>query len=106
MSADLSKSREVDLQQHRNDHQPDEYRHRQIHPSQLHAAEGLEGTREEITEPDAGADAKNDPKTQVAFEETERCLFERKLGRVRLLRHGRFSFVLRAAALPIRSSSF
>ena len=60
--------REVDLQQHGNDHQPDQHGHRQVDLGDLGRADGLEDAGQDMPERDAGHDAKRDPDGQVAFE--------------------------------------
>ena len=60
----------INLEQHGNDHQPDQDRHRQIDLHDLHVADGLEWLRQKVTERDARDDAKRDPGSQVTFEES------------------------------------
>src|SRR3546814_20129089 len=64
----LGEGREVDLQQHRDDHQPDEDRDRQVYLRDLGRADRVEDRREEMAEGDADNDAEGDPEGQVALE--------------------------------------
>jgi hypothetical protein len=48
---------EIDLDQHRHDHQPDQHRDRDVDLGHRHAAERLKGRRDEPAEHDAGQDA-------------------------------------------------
>ena len=73
MLADLLQRAEVDLQQHRNDHHPDQQADGKIDLGDLEAADGLKWSRERLTEEDAGYDAKEDPKRQIALEGAHRC---------------------------------
>ena len=68
MLANLPERAEVDLQQHRNDHQPDQRGDRQIHLGDLGCADDVEDARHKLTECDADDDAEEDPDGQVAFE--------------------------------------
>ncbi len=64
----LPKSGEVDFEQHRNDHQPDEHRDRQIHFGHRCRAKDAEQAGQRLSERDASHDAERDPERQVAFE--------------------------------------
>src|SRR3546814_5082454 len=64
----LGEGREVDFQQHRDDHQPDEDRDRQVYLRELGRADRVEDRREEMAEGDADNDAEGDPEGQVALE--------------------------------------
>jgi hypothetical protein len=68
VAADLAERGEVDLQQHRNDHQPDQCGDRQIDMGDRCRADCLEQTRHELAEEDAGDDAQSDPQCEVALE--------------------------------------
>jgi hypothetical protein len=68
MPAHLAQRRKVDLDQHRDDHQPDQHRHRQVHIRNLGGSDGLEERRKDIAEADTSHDAKGDPDRQVALE--------------------------------------
>ena len=60
---------EVDLDQHRNDHQPDQHRDRQIDLGDLGGADRLEQRpAPAMAERDAGDDAEADPEREIAFE--------------------------------------
>ena len=71
-SATWPQRAEVDLQQHRHDHQPDQHRHRQVDLGHVIAAERLERRRQQLAEDDAGDDAERDPERQIALEGAER----------------------------------
>jgi hypothetical protein len=68
------KRAQVDLEQHGNDHQPDQDRHRQIDLRHLQLADGLECAVEEVAQGDAGHDAQGNPQGQVAFEKPHRII--------------------------------
>jgi hypothetical protein len=70
-------SGEVDLEQHGNDHQPDEHRDRQIDFGDRRRAKGAEQTGQHLSERNASHDAERDPKRQVAFERPYRGRFRR-----------------------------
>ena len=59
---------EIDLHQHRDDHQPDQHRHRQIDLGDFGRADDVEDAGEEMAKRHAGDDAQSDPQGQVAFE--------------------------------------
>jgi hypothetical protein len=59
---------EVDLHQHRDDHDPDQQAHRQIDLRDFHAADGLEYAGQELSERDARHDAQEHPDGQVPLE--------------------------------------
>jgi hypothetical protein len=52
---------EIDLDQHRHDHQPDQHRDRDVDLREVHAAERLERRGQQLAEHDAGDDAERDP---------------------------------------------
>ena len=64
---------EIDLEQHRNDHQPDQDRNGQVDVSHFHATDRMKERGHDLTQSDAGKDAEEHPDGQVAFEDTERC---------------------------------
>src|SRR3546814_15763850 len=64
----LGEGREVDPQQHRDDHQPDEDRDRQVYLRDLGRADRVEDRREEMAEGDADNEAEGEPEGQVALE--------------------------------------
>jgi len=59
---------EIDLEQHRHDHQPDQHRNRNVDLGGRHAAERLERRRQQAAEHDAGNDAERDPQGEIALE--------------------------------------
>jgi hypothetical protein len=62
---------DVDLQQHRDDHQPDQHRHRQVDLGHLHASDRLERGREPVAEGNTGNDAERHPDRQVPLEHAQ-----------------------------------
>ena len=70
---DLAERGEVDLEQHRHDHQPDQRRHRQVDPGDLRRADGVEEAGQELAEGDAGDDAERHPEGELAFEDGHAC---------------------------------
>jgi hypothetical protein len=73
--AHLAERAEVDLEQHRDDHQPDQDRDRQVDAGDLHAADRLKHAGEELAERDACRDAKRDPQGQKSFEHRHGFVF-------------------------------
>src|SRR3546814_2565769 len=69
VAADLTKRSEVDLEKHRDDHQPDQYRHRQVDLGNFHRADGMKCARQKMAERDADDNAQRDPEGQVAFKD-------------------------------------
>src|SRR6202043_2224709 len=67
--AHLAQRAEVDLQKHRDDHQPDQPGHRQIDPSDFRARDGREQPGQEMPERDARDDAQGHPEREIAFEQ-------------------------------------
>src|SRR6202000_208065 len=70
--AHLAEGTEVDLQKHRNNHQPDEPGYRQIDPGDFRARNGGEQPGQKMPECDARDDTERDPKRQITFEEVHR----------------------------------
>ncbi len=69
MLAHLAKRAEIDLQQHRDDHQPDEASHRQIDPRDLRAGNDGKRTGHEMPEGYARDDAQRHPQREIPFEQ-------------------------------------
>ena len=69
MTANLSDRSEVHLQQHGNDHQPDEHGDRQVDVSNLGASDGMKDAGQQMAERHADDDAERDPQGQGAFEQ-------------------------------------
>lgn len=63
--ANLVQGAEIDLHQHRDDHDPDEEAHRNIDPRQLHPAKRLKQARRELTGQDAGNGDQTEPRVAV-----------------------------------------
>jgi hypothetical protein len=61
MLPDLAQRAEVHLEQHRDDHHPDQQAHRQVDLGDFHAADGLEHAGRELAQGDAGDDAQQHP---------------------------------------------
>ena len=59
---------EVDLHQHRDDHEPDQHGHRQVDLGDLRRSDRVEHGRQRVTERDAHDDAEPDPEGQVTLE--------------------------------------
>ena len=75
---DLAQRGEIDLEQHRHDHQPDQHRDRQIDLRHGRIADDVEHARQQLAEGDAGDDAERHPKGEEAFEHTHRGLARRR----------------------------
>ena len=65
---DLPERGQVDLEQHRHDHQPDQHSDRQIDLRDRRRAERMEQARHGLPERDADDDAERDPERQIALE--------------------------------------
>jgi len=61
MFPDLMQGGKIDLQQHGDNHQPDQNRHRHIDLGDLHPADGMKGRGQEMPQGHAGNDAQGDP---------------------------------------------
>ena len=70
---------EVDLQQHRHDHQPDQHRDRQIDLRDRRVAEHMEHARHDLPQDDADDDAERDPERQEALEHVHGRLRHRRV---------------------------
>ncbi len=68
MRADFAQRTKVHFHQHRNDHHPDQQANRQIDVRDLHAADGLENARQQLSQANPGNDTQENPYRQVAFE--------------------------------------
>jgi len=76
---DLRQAGEVHLDQHRDDHHPDEQAYGQVHLGDFHVADGLKDLGQHLAQHDADHDAQKDPNSQVALEDAHgrRVGFER-----------------------------
>jgi hypothetical protein len=79
---------EIDLDQHRDDHYPDQQPHGQIDLSHLKSADALEHAGRELAQADAHHDTQEDPYRQVALEDTHWCASSPLGGCFTLGRHG------------------
>ena len=68
--ADLVQGMKVDLEQHRQDHQPYQHGHRHVHARDLQAADSTEHVGECMPQDDADRDAQQHPQAQVTLEKT------------------------------------
>lgn len=68
MGAHLTKRREVDLEQHGNDHQPDEDGDRDIYLSDRRRADGAKRSGNRLSENDASDNTERDPNAEITFE--------------------------------------
>ena len=68
MFANFMQRTKVNLDEHRNDHDPDQKSNRQINLSDLHASNGLEHTWKELSECNSRNDAKKYPNGEVTLE--------------------------------------
>ena len=59
---DLMKRGKIDLDEHRDDHQPDENRNRQVHLRDFGGADQVKDTGEKMTQDDTNDDTETDPK--------------------------------------------
>ncbi|MNN40679.1 hypothetical protein D3C81_1547610 [compost metagenome] len=67
----LAQCRKIDLQQHGDDHYPDQQANRQVDLRVFHAADGLEHVRHDLPQRNADDDAQRDPDGEVALEEPD-----------------------------------
>ena len=72
MLANLAERAEVDADQHRDNHDPDEYTDRQIYLRDFKRSDRLEKRGQGLAEQNTGDDAQRHPRGQVAFEKTHR----------------------------------
>ena len=75
----LAQGREVDLEQHRHDHKPDEHRDRQIDLRHGRVADDMKDARQQLAERDADDDAERHPEGEEAFEHTHGGLARRRV---------------------------
>jgi len=71
MRPDLPQRAEVDAQEHRDDHHPDEDPNGNVDPGDLHPSERFDRAREGLSERDARDDAKEHPKREPPLEEAD-----------------------------------
>jgi len=64
---DLRQGREIDLDQHRNDHEPDQNCDGHIDLGNFRRSDGLEHAGEQVSKGDAEHDAEANPDRQIAF---------------------------------------
>jgi len=69
MAADLAQGTEIHLDQHRDDHHPDQNPHRQIDLGDREAADDLKHARQELSERNTDDDAEKDPHREIPFED-------------------------------------
>ncbi len=76
MLAHLMQRAEIDPDQHRDDHHPDQGADRQIDAGDFDPAYRLEQIREELTQNDTDDDTQENPQREPAFEyaKRRRCL--------------------------------
>jgi hypothetical protein len=70
---------EVDLEQHRYDHEPDQHGHRQIDLRHLRARDYAEEARHDVPERNARDDAEGNPECEVAFEDAHQATSGRRV---------------------------
>lgn len=70
--SNLVQRAEVDLHEHRNDHDPDQQADREVDPRHLHASDRLKYPGQNLARGDAHDDAEEDPHGQVALEDGQR----------------------------------
>ncbi len=69
LGTDLAQRCEVDFQQHRDDHHPDQQADRQIHARDFQCRDPASEAGQRLSERDAGPDAQHHPDRQVALED-------------------------------------
>ena len=72
MLAHLTKRAKVDLQKHRDDHQPDQPGHGQIDPGDLRACNNCKQPGQEVPKCDARDDTEGHPQREITFEQVHR----------------------------------
>src|ERR1700722_8467500 len=68
MLADLAQRGGVDLEQHRDNHQPDQYGDRQIDLGYRRLAESMKDARHHLAQDHSGYDAERHPQSEETFE--------------------------------------
>ena len=68
MFPDLTQGGEVDLDQHRHNHQPNKSRDRKVDFRDLGGGDDVEYSREEVPECNSNNNTKSNPNREVAFE--------------------------------------
>jgi len=68
VARDLAHRGEVDLQEHQDDHQPDQHGQGQVDIGHFQPADGLKLARKHLPVRDPGNNAKGNPEGQEAFE--------------------------------------
>ncbi|MNP14625.1 hypothetical protein D3C76_1069580 [compost metagenome] len=61
----------VDLEQHGDDHHPDEQPHRQVDLGHLHGADRLEQIRQSLPQTNAHQNAERDPGGEITFKKAD-----------------------------------
>jgi hypothetical protein len=74
----LAQRGEIDLEQHRHDHEPDQHRDRQIDLRHGRVADPMKDARQQLAERDADDDTERHPEGKEAFEHTHRRLARRR----------------------------
>ena len=75
---DLAQGGEIDLEQHRHNHEPHQHRDRQIDLRHRRITDDAKDTRQQLAERDADDDAERHPKGEEAFEHTHGWLARRR----------------------------
>ena len=70
----------IDLEQHRDYHQPDQRGHRQVYLSYLHLRQCLKAMREDLAQRDTDTNTQKHPDTEIVFEKTYLFFFFRLPG--------------------------
>ena len=70
MTTYLPERAEIDLHQHRNDHDPDKKAHRQVNLGHRQSADDLEHAGKKLAKGNADDDAKEYPNGQIAFKDS------------------------------------
>ena len=81
MLTDLAQGGEIDLEQHRHDHEPDQHGDRQIDLRHRRVADDVEDARHQLAEGDADDDAERHPEGEEAFEHAHCGPVRRAAGR-------------------------
>jgi hypothetical protein len=69
MLCDLAERSKVDSDKHWDDHQPDQYRHRQVDLRDLGSSDRLKYERKKMTQQDAGYHAQRHPGREISLKQ-------------------------------------
>lgn len=102
MLFDLAQRGEIHLQQHGNNHDPDQQPHGQIDLSNFHPPNGLKDARRDLTQSDADENAQQYPDGQEALEDIHAGRSRCVTGSVSFCTHATDSLLTNTAQLALQ----